>query len=84
MSSDPKSNPAARERELFLGALEKPVAERAGFLDAVCGTDDPLRERVEQLLREEEEIGGFMETPAMSGALPRSGLGSGGTELIAS
>jgi len=77
MSSDPKSNPAARERELFLGALEKPVAERAAFLGAACGTDGLLRERVEQLLREEEEIGGFMETPAMPGALPRSGLGPG-------
>ena len=49
--------PGARPRELFVGALEKPPAERAAFLDAACGGDAELRRRVEDLLREREEVG---------------------------
>ena len=44
--------PSTQEREaaLFALALEKPVAERAAFLQAVCGTDSGLRQRLEALL----------------------------------
>jgi hypothetical protein len=46
------SMPSAQEREsaLFALALEKPVAERAAFLQAVCGGDNALRQRLEALL----------------------------------
>ena len=41
-----------REREILLGALERPSPrERAAFLDAACGDDAPLRALLESLLR---------------------------------
>ena len=44
--------PFSQEREaaLFALALEKPVADRVAFLDAVCGADHALRDRLEALL----------------------------------
>jgi tetratricopeptide (TPR) repeat protein len=35
---------------LFLAALERPLDERAAFLDEACGTDTALREEIESLL----------------------------------
>jgi WD40 repeat protein/serine/threonine protein kinase len=70
---------------LFVGALEKAPAERARFLDAACGKDRGLRERVEALLCEQEQVGAFLETPALSGAegLSPRAFGPGGTEIVA-
>src|SRR2546426_796992 len=86
MSSELETSPGAREREIFLGALEKArPAERSAFLDAACGDDYALRRRVEELLHEQQEIGGFLETPAMSGARPSAttpAVGPGGTAVI--
>ena len=75
----------ARPRELFVGALEKPPAERAAFLDAACGGDQELRRRVEDLLREHQEVGSFLETPALSDTalLSRAALGPGDTAVVA-
>src|SRR5881394_1707462 len=54
------------EREIFLAALEKDnAAERAAFIDAACGGNRALRERIEELLREQEQLGDFLETPAL-------------------
>src|SRR5262245_35685403 len=49
------------ERELFMEALDRasPV-DRAAYLDAACGGDSALRERVEALLRSHEEAGKFL------------------------
>ena len=49
--------PSGQEREaaLFALALEKPVAERAAFLEAVCGADNALRQRLEALLAANEQ-----------------------------
>jgi WD40 repeat protein/serine/threonine protein kinase len=58
-----------RERELFLGALERDAAERTAFLDAACGGDTALRQRVEELLTEQEQVGSFLETPAAATSL---------------
>ncbi len=56
-----------RERGIFLGALERTgSAERAAFLAAACGADQALRQHVEELVHEHEEIGGFLETPAVA------------------
>jgi WD40 repeat protein/serine/threonine protein kinase len=79
------SSAGARERELFLGALDQPPAERAAFLDAACGADRVLRQRVEELLREQEDVGGFLETPVLSGAsgLSLKAFGPGDTAVIA-
>src|SRR5262245_57692640 len=51
-------------QDLFSAALElEDAAERARFLDDSCGADATLRERVENLLRAREEMGGFMAQP---------------------
>ena len=44
--------PSGQEREaaLFALAIEKPVTERAAFLQAVCGADSALRRRLDALL----------------------------------
>jgi serine/threonine protein kinase/tetratricopeptide (TPR) repeat protein len=53
------------ERDLFLAALQRPDrAGRAAFLDGACGGDAALREQVEALLREHEQLGSFLEPPA--------------------
>src|SRR5688500_6849361 len=70
-------------------ALEKPAAERRAFVARMCGDDATLCARVEGLLTEEEQLEGFLETPAMGGVLRRDGdmaldRGPGGTEVIPS
>ncbi len=54
-----------RQREIFLGALGRsaPAARRA-FLQTACQGDEVLRRQVEALLREQQEVGDFLETPA--------------------
>src|SRR5262245_64075012 len=50
------------EETLFVLALEKPsVAERQAFLDAACGGDTALRQRVERLLAADERSRGILE-----------------------
>jgi eukaryotic-like serine/threonine-protein kinase len=55
---------APRPRDIFLDALEKAAGERAAFLDAACGGDAKLRAEVEELLRENEQLGDFLASPA--------------------
>ncbi|MDX2041043.1 MAG: protein kinase [Acidobacteriota bacterium] len=50
--------------ELLDAALELPPAERPAFLNKTCGNDAELRRKVESLLRSEEEVGSFIESPA--------------------
>ena len=45
-----ETNRRARIEELFEAALELPADERSGWLRAVCGGDDELREQVKALL----------------------------------
>ncbi len=73
MSAASDIPPGAREREVFLGALEQtsPTA-RAAFLEAACGADQALRRRVEELLREQEGVGSFLETPALASGPARA------------
>src|SRR5262245_8700931 len=53
------------ERDIFIAAAhEKDPVARAAFLDKACGDDPVLRKQVEQLLREEEQLGSFLERPA--------------------
>ena len=63
-------NPGGRERAVLLGALGKSPAERAAFLEAACGGDAGLRQRIETLLRAQEGLDRFLETPALDGVLP--------------
>ncbi len=71
------------EREIFLAALDRPAPDRRAFVANICADNDTLRGRVEALLAEEEQLAGFLETPAV-GALPRTEPmhGPGGTELV--
>jgi serine/threonine protein kinase/Flp pilus assembly protein TadD len=55
-----------REEELFAAALALPVAERQRYLEQACGGDIDLLRRVQALLRVHEEVGGFLETPAVA------------------
>ena len=50
-----------RVKEILDPALERPASERAGFLEAVCGADGALRDRVEALARAAESGGGMLD-----------------------
>jgi serine/threonine protein kinase/tetratricopeptide (TPR) repeat protein len=53
------------ERDIFIAAVNKPNATaRASYLDGACGNDSDLRERIESLLREHDQLGNFLESPA--------------------
>jgi WD40 repeat protein len=59
------SHPGPDLESLFAGAVEQPSPEaRARYLDATCGADLALRQRLEALLRAHDRSGGFLETPA--------------------
>jgi eukaryotic-like serine/threonine-protein kinase len=88
MSAEFEITAGARERELFLLALQKARSQRAAFLNAACGPDQGLRRRIEELLEEQESLGGFLETPALAGARENASgttaVGPGGTALLGS
>ena len=72
------------EKSLFLEALEKPSGdERAAWLREACGADEQLRGRIETLLREHDQVGGFLEKPAMR-IDPDNASESSGDNLAAS
>lgn len=52
--------------ELFLSALEREPKTRRAFLESACGGDTDLRHQVELLLAKQEEVGNFLETPAIA------------------
>jgi WD40 repeat protein/serine/threonine protein kinase len=50
---------------IFFAALEKGTPEeRVAYLDAACGDDHNLRQRVERLLAAHPQVGSFLEPPA--------------------
>src|SRR5438874_2194116 len=53
------------EREIFIAVLHEPDPNvRAAFLGRACGDDRALRERVEVLLLEKDDLNSFLEQPA--------------------
>src|SRR6187431_3121467 len=77
MGDEPTAmTPAPTEQAVFAEALLRDSpSERAGYLDAACGTDLALRQRVEDLLRASENAGDFLEEPPTGlGANPDSTL----------
>jgi hypothetical protein len=48
---------------LFHGALERPIDQRAAFLDESSAGDDALRREVESLLEEDSLASNFLEGP---------------------
>jgi eukaryotic-like serine/threonine-protein kinase len=65
MGDEPSSvMPASPEQAVFAEVLQRDTPEaRAAYLDAACGTDTELRQRVEALLRAAENAGDFLEQP---------------------
>src|SRR5262245_28697566 len=64
------------ELELFAAALAiADSAERSMYLDQACSNNPAMRERIEVLLRNHENVGSFLEAPAgppLVGASPKT------------
>src|SRR5437016_5145317 len=63
---------------IFCAALEiEPAEGRAAYLDQVCGDNQQVRERVEQLLAGHSRAGSFLESvaPGLSTTSPEPGRG---------
>ena len=58
--------PSSQDHEaaLFALAVRKPVSERESFLQAVCGSDKPLRQRLEALLVAHDQPDSLLTTQA--------------------
>jgi serine/threonine protein kinase len=60
-------------REIFLAAVKLPVNRRESYLAEACAGDEPLRQRVAELLKSHEEIGSFLDAPpAVTDVIDRS------------
>lgn len=59
----PESAAADRVKQLFAEAIELPPAERGAFVAAACTRDEPLRRRLDLLLRAHDIAGDFLEHP---------------------
>ena len=58
-----------RAKSIFLRALEMASErERQTFLDEACQFDEALRQEVEELLRHQNQLGSFLQTPALEAA----------------
>jgi len=54
------------EETLFHLALQQPAAERAAFLEKMCGGDDALRQRVASLLHATDHPDDFLGPPPLA------------------
>ncbi len=71
-----------QEQSIFIEALEKEEpAERAAYLDRVCGSDLPLRQRIERLLQRHGQGDSFLDSPAAVLTPPTMPLDGPGTLL---
>jgi len=52
-------------QKLFEGALERPPAERASYLEGACPSDPPLREYLLHMIASGEQDPEFLETPVL-------------------
>jgi serine/threonine-protein kinase len=64
MSLDPER--WRRLREIFEAALALPVVEQRAYVVAASGSDEVLRQQVEQMLESHGRAASFLETPAAS------------------
>lgn len=69
-----------REEAIFEGALQLPPEQREAYLQAACGCDVTLRERIRDLIRFHEKSDGPLETPPVASPpnapiVPRSPAG---------
>ncbi len=64
---------AMNEREIFANALQMETdAERSAYLDEACAGDTEMRRSIEALLREQQDLGSFLESPADDGDIART------------
>ncbi|MDB6035293.1 MAG: pknB 19 [Verrucomicrobiales bacterium] len=84
MSLNPPVPESVRRREIFLAALEKPVAERKAFVSSECAGNPKLQAEIEELLGEQDTVGSFLETPALSNhrGISPAAFGPGGTVVV--
>src|SRR5688572_8135753 len=54
------------EREIFTEALHLPAEARGAFLATACGGDRELCDRVDALLHEHDQLGSFLDRPAVA------------------
>src|SRR5262245_22628097 len=52
------------EREIFAEALQRPPSQWTEFLSQSCGSDRAMRRRLEEMLRDTDQLGNFLESPA--------------------
>ncbi len=64
------------DETLFHEALAKPASERPDFLAHACAGDDAMRQRVEALLRSDEEPDSFLVGPVESSVTTASSIAS--------
>src|SRR6185503_17546612 len=64
MNPSPMSSAQEHESALFALALEKPLTERSAFLQAVCGKDNVLHQRLEALLAAHDQPDNLVPTQA--------------------
>lgn len=67
MTDDAAAKRWQRVEELFRGAVELPVDERAEFLDAATGDDPELRREVDELLEADSEADDFITGAVRAG-----------------
>ena len=61
------------EREIFTAALaQENPDQRAAFLDEQCADNAPLRQRIESLLADHQQLGSFMDVPSPAATLDQS------------
>jgi tetratricopeptide (TPR) repeat protein len=58
--------PSEREVRVFSAARQLPLDQRQAYLDETCAEDATLRQRVEDLLQASEEVGTFLQAPAVA------------------
>src|SRR5947209_4895736 len=60
-----KGTAPMQEQSIFIAALElDDAAERTAYLNRVCGSDLPLRQRIERLLQRHQQGASFLDSPA--------------------
>jgi serine/threonine protein kinase len=71
------------ERDIFDAALSiDDPARRAAYLDRACAGRPGLREHIDGLLRASEQVGSFLESPALAAPAPAEGPVSGPGTVI--
>ena len=69
--SEAMTTKSERAIEVFTEAIQLPAEERVAFLGRACAADEDLRQQIESLLKANDRVGDFLETP------PTDSIGEG-------